>query len=321
MNEINELSKFDAIDLTNSYKKSTCRNDFNQHIVSVLDIAYNNTKSDILTSADMKFSKALYWECINSIYEDCPIVRSDQQKEENRQFQESLYSSVINKLGSFFNINDEILLETIDFTISNYMNFVDYNNHFNEKIINPWEFSSNIFLESNLLYTFSDNIDEFSHLLKKNKTESDESKYKAIGILCKGKREDYVQKYIKDIYAVRNLFLKILDEKNHDMKKPIKIRDIYKLFRTLGIDKDDLSDSNIRYWIVLPLKDQIKIGSNKNGYFLIRTEEDLNASYQSHYKKLLGYYRTLNRHQALLQIDYPDSQKLRFELHHKINKI
>ncbi len=291
-----QLHTFEDILLTNSYNKSTYRNDFNNHIVSVLDYALENTGAEVLKNKDLKFSKGLYWECLNSIYENNPIIRNEVEKEQNRLFEQGLYINIINKLDGYFDPNDYLLLETIDFTISNYTDNLNYGQKLD---FNPWSYSNKIFTEDNLLYTFTDNKDEYKHLLKHKKKESELSKYLTIGVLGKGLRKDYAQSYIKDIYALRTLFLNILDENNHDSTKPIKITEIIKQFRDLEISKTDLSDSNIKYWIVKPLKNRTKIGSNKNGYFIIRTEEDLQESYKSHYNNFVGFYKTLERHKEL----------------------
>jgi hypothetical protein len=287
------IQTFKDIALTESYNKLSYKNDINNHIVAVLDIALENTQSSVLTDQEFKFSKRLYWECLSNIYERNPISRTEEQKEEDRILEQKLYINLINKLDKYFDENDEVLLETIDFTISN---FIDNINYSNLLPINPWFHTDKIFIENQLLYTFTDNRDEYNHLLKTNKQESELSKYATIGVLGKGHRKDYAQSYIKDIYALRTLLINLLDENNFDSRKPITITKIIRHFRDLGIPKTDLSDSNIKYWIVKPLKDSIKIGSNKNGYFIIRSEEDLSESYKSHFKNFVGFYKTLEKH-------------------------
>ncbi len=287
---------FDDIILTDSYRKSDYKNNLNDHIVSVLDFASDNTESNVLKDRNLKFSKPLYWECLNTIYERFPIKTDESEKEKNRVFEQNLYIHIISKLGGFFDANNELLLETIDFTISNYVDNLNYGKNLE---INPWSFTNEILMDGNLLYSFTDNKDEYKHLLKNNKKESELSKYLTIGVLGKGYRKDYIQSYIKDIYALRTLFLNLLDENNHDSQNPLKITDIIIQFRDLDISKNDLTDSNIKNWIVKPLKKNIKIGSNKNGYFIIRTEEDLQESYKSHYNNFIGFYKTLEKHKKL----------------------
>ncbi|MDQ6470131.1 hypothetical protein RB619_05710 [Flavobacterium sp. LHD-80] len=288
-----QLNIFEDISLTNSYNKLSYRNDFNNHIVSVLDFALENTGSEVLKNKDLKFSKGLYWECLNSIYENNPIIRNEEEKEQNRLFEQSLYLNIITKLDGYFDEDDDLLLESIDFTISNYTDDLNYGQRLD---FNPWSYSNKIFTEDNLLYTFTDNKDEYKHLLKHKKKESELSKYLTIGVLGKGQRKDYAQSYIKDIYALRTLFLNLLEENKHDSDNPIKFYNIIKQFRDLGISKTDLTDGNIKYWIVKPLKNSVKIGSNKNGYFAILTEADLYESYKSHYSNFIGFHKTLEKH-------------------------
>lgn len=290
-----EVNRFNDISLTDNYGKLSYRNDFNNHIVSVLDFAFEHSESEVFNNKDLKFSRALYWECLNSIYEKSPIIRNEEEQEQNRLFEQSLYVGIINKLDDFFDEKDELLLESIDFTVSNY---VDNLNYEGKLIVNPWSYSNKIFTDDNLLYTFTDNKDEYKHLLNNKKKESELSRYLTIGVLGKGHRKDYSQQYIKDVYALRTLLLSLMDENNNDCGNPIKINEIIKQFRDLGVSLTDLSDSNIKYWIVRPLKNSTKIGSNKNGYFIIRSLEDLAESYKSHLKNFIGFYNTLEKHKG-----------------------
>jgi hypothetical protein len=309
------ILKYQDIFLADNYNRSSLyKNNLNEHIVSVLDFAAENTDSTVFKDKDLKFSKTLYWECLSVIYEKNPIIRTDSEKESNRILEQNLYINVINKLGKFFNPNDELLLETIDFTISNYIDNINY-----EKILeasNPWCFTNDILVKEHLLYSFTDNKEDYSHL--KNKKESELSKNLTIGVLAKGHKKEFCHSYIRDIYALRKLFLNLLDENSNDSFNPLKITDIIKNFRRLNISEIDLTDNNIKNWIVKPLKKSIKIGSNKNGYFIIRNEDDLHESYISHYNNFKGFYKTLERHQKISK-SYQDLAN-DFNLHSEILK-
>lgn len=293
------INTYRNIILTESYQALSYKNSLNDHIVSVLDYASGKNESKVLKSPDLKFSKQLYWECLNTIYQNNPIERDDYAKEQNRSLKQSIYKKIIGSLGQFFKINDVLLIEAIDFTINNYLDNYTYCNVLGSN--NPFSFANNVFEKNNLLYSFTDNKDEYSHLLKKNRKESELSKKLTIGVLGKGRREDYSQAYIKDIYALRNLLINLLDENNHDSRNPLKINDLSKKFRDLGVSENDLTDSNIKNWIVQPLKKFTKLGSNQYGYFIIRSEEDLFESYKSHYKNFAGFYNTLERHKSFAE--------------------
>lgn len=291
---MDNFKTYQDIILTDNYQKLSYKNHLNDHITSVLDFAAENSDSSVLKDSHLKFSKKLYWECVDTIYHNYPITVDNDTKEINRKLKQELYKSIIGKLGKFFDIKDDILIETIDFTISNYIDNLKY-----DKILgtnNPWSFTNSILLNNNLLYSFTDNKDEYKHLLKKNKKESELSKTLTIGVLGKGHRKDYVQSYIKDIYALRNLLINLLDDKNHNRTNPLKINDIIQNFRDLNISENELTDNNIKSWIVQPLKRFTKLGSNKDGYFIIKDEEDLFESYKSHYNNFMGFYNTLERH-------------------------
>lgn len=282
------------ITLTDSYKSLSYKSNLNDHIISVLDFASANSDSNVFNDIKLKFSKSLYWSSLSVFYEKNPLNFTDLQRENNRVLEQELYKEVINKLGRFFNPNDKLLLETIDFTVSNYIDNFNYNKIL--EISNPWSFSNDIFIKDHLLYSFTDNKDDYSNLIKR---ESELSKNLTIGVLAKGCKKDYQHSFIRDIYALRKLLLNLLDDSNYDSKKPIKINDIVKKFRTLGILENELTDGNIKNWIVKPLKKFIKIGSNKNGYFIIRNEDDLYDSYISHLNNFKGFYKTLERHQKI----------------------
>ena len=282
------------ITLTNSYRISSYKSNLNDHIVSVLDFASENSDSQVFKDRNLKFSKSLYWSCLSVFYEKNPIVFTNNDKESNRILEQKLYVNIISELGKFFNPNDKLLLEAIDFTVSNYID--DFNYKKKLEISNPWSFTNDILLKDHLLYSFTDNKDDYNNLSKR---ESELSKNLTIGVLAKGCKNEYQHSFIRDIFALRKLFLNLLDENKNDSLNPLKINDIIKSFRNLGISENDLSDGNIKNWIVKPLKKFIKIGSNKNGYFIINNENDLNESYISHLNNFKGYYKTLEKHQKL----------------------
>lgn len=291
---MNNFNTYQDVVLTDNYQKLSYKNHINDHITAVLDSASECSDSPILKDSHLKFSKKLYWECIDTIYQNNPLKFDDVIKENNRKIKQNLYKTIIEKLGVYFDIKDDILIQTIDFTVANYIDNMNYGEILGTN--NPWYYTNNILFDNNLLYAFTDNKDEYKHLLKRNKKESELSKNLTIGVLGKGYRKDYLQTYIKDIYALRNLLLNLLDEKNHDRNNPLKINDIIQNFRDLNIPDTELTNNNIKSWIVRPLKKFTKLGSNKDGYFIIRNEEDLYESYKSHYNNFMGFYKTLERH-------------------------
>jgi hypothetical protein len=309
------MNTFENIQLTKSYKNASYKSMLGNHLTSVLDLVLGDSNEIQTSDKSFKFSNGLYWECIEQIYEKNFDKISEELEEKLIIQKASLYEMIISKLGTFYEENDLLLMKSIDFTVSNYFDNILFKNILSEE--NPWSYCDKIFTEKHLLYSFSDNRDEYNSISRNKSKESELSKDLTIGVLRKGFRSDYGVGYIKDNFALRKLFLDILDEDNYDSNNPIKLNEIYKLFRsTLEISEEDLPDNGIRNWILKPLKSITKIGSSKEGYFIIRNEDDLYMSYRSHYQNYLGFYETLEKHRKYsekLNTSYAD----RFNKHIK----
>lgn len=289
------MNTFENIQLTKSYRNASYKSMLGNHLTSVLDLVLSESDENQTADKSFKFSNRLYWECIEQIHEKNFDKISEELEDTLINQKVSLYESIISKLGIYFNNNDLLLMKSIDFTVNNYFDNILYREVLSEE--NPWSYCNKIFTENHLLYSFSDNRDEYSNLARNKSKESELSKDLTIGVLRRGFRSDYGVGYIKDNFALRKLFLDILDEENYDSENPIKLNEIYKLFRsTLEISYEDLPDNGIRNWILKPLKNITKIGSSKGGYFIIRNEHDLYMSYRSHYQNYLGFYDTLEKH-------------------------
>lgn len=293
------MSLLENIELTKSYKGSSYKSMLGNHLTSVLDLVLGDSCEFQTSDKNFKFSNRLYWECVEQIHDKyfdmIQLKVSDESENELFSQKINLYETIIDRLGVFYNDTDLLLMKSIDFTVNNYFDNILYREILSEE--NPWSYCDKIFTENHLLYSFSDNKDEYSEILRNRNKESELSKDLTIGVLRKGARTDFGVGYIKDNFALRKLFLEILDERNHNSYNPIKLNEIYNLFRnTLCISLEDLPDNGIKYWILKPLKNITKIGSNKEGYFIIRDENDLHVSYWSHYQNYLGFFQTLEKH-------------------------
>ena len=309
------MTQFDDIELSTTYRGSSYKTMLGDHLTSVLDLVFDEVDENQTVDKNFKFSTRLYWECIEQIHDKNFNTISEEIEDKLSTQKLVLYKKILSKLGIYFREDDVLLSRSIDFTVNNYFENIIFTEVLPE--INPWKYCDKIFTESHLLYSFSDNKDEYKGMLRQNYKESELSKELTIGVLRKGARSEFGIGYIKDNFAIRKLFLDILDEKNHNSKKPIKIIDIFELFRIdLGISVEDLSDNNISNWILKPLKKITKVGSNKEGYFIIRDEDDLYRSYWSHYKNYLGFYDTLERHRKYSE-KLNTSNDFRFKEHIK----
>ncbi len=300
------------IELATSYTSKSYKRLLGDHLTSVLDYALSDHEQNKIT---LKFSNDLYWECINKIHESYYNQISNKLTSETEDLlfenKRTLTKSIIRSLGTFYDKNDINLVKSIDFTVNNHFDNTVFNSINIE--LNPWQNCDKIFTDSHLLYSFSEDKDEYKKLLRGR--ESELSKDATIGVLRKGAKYDFGVGYIRDSYKLRRVFLDILDEENRNHTKPIKKNDIFKLFRDrLSIPNEDLSNNNIFNWIIKPLKDNIKIGSNKGGYFIINSPEDLLHSYDSHYHNYLGYFNTLNKHASIAERMFADKLSL-FQKH------
>lgn len=203
---------------------------------------------------------------------------------------------MIDQLGEYFSFNDSYLMRSLGFTVSNYVDNLKYKDILKE--YNPFKLSNEVLSQKGLIYMFSDYLDE--SVIKKNyKGESELVRDLQIGVISKCKKEELSIRYIKDNFGYRTILLNILKDEGRNRLNPIKKMDIIEKLRIMGVKELDLTDNEIINWIIKPLKNSLKLGSNKLGYFVIIDEEDLHASYMSHYQNYLGFRTTLEKHKLL----------------------
>ncbi|NBA74621.1 hypothetical protein GOQ04_03640 [Emticicia sp. ODNR4P] len=305
------------VQLATSYTSKKYKKLLGDHLTGILDESLASPEYSKMT---IRFSNELYWECVEKIHEKFHDTISEYftEEEDDRLFEEKtiLTKRIIANLGSFYDKSND-LIKSIDFTVNNHANnyiFSKLKEHV--KINNLWDSCDKVFTDHGLLYLFSEDKDTYRNLLKHQ--ESDLSKEATIGVLRKGAKKDFGISYIRDSYQLRKTFLDILEDEKHNFENPIKKEDIFKLFREkLAIPADDLTNQNISNWIIKPLKNGIRIGSNKEGYFLIKTFDDLLHSYDSHYNNYIGFYNTLNRYEKIAETLFGESNITEFQKHRK----
>jgi hypothetical protein len=298
----NTKNSIDKLQLTDSYRSKVYTKNFNSHLDCLIQTSIDLTGNEntVLKKNNIEITNSLYWQTEAYILENLDDVEDDSILTELDDLEDILYNKIIKSLGKNYD-KSSMQNRMIDLSVHNVIMYVKY--HYfskNKEFNNPWDYAKNILFDNSVIHTFSDNIEEFyDYGLKLNDKESEITKYNRIGILGKGNRKDYTTGYVRDLVSIRNTLFNILEEEGFNSSKPIKINKIFEKVRSLGIYENELSDSNIKNWLITPLKRNNKVGSCREGYFIINSCLDLEVSYISHLENLKGYYRTLENHRRM----------------------
>lgn len=294
--------------LTDDYRSKKFAKKFNNHINYLFDCASTINNFNNTISNDFDFNDKIYWETEAFILENLDDINSNDKEEieyfDNQllEIEDNLYDKIISDLGDNYKSSDSFLGKIIDNTVHSTLNSIRFDFFSNsEKFINPWTETKNILIEDSVLYYSSSKTELFDDLgfNLENDSDSDEIKYNKIGIIGKGKREDYNFSSFRDLLKLRKTVLGIIDEKASSSSSPIKSSDIINELRKMGIKETELKDSHIKNWLINPLKRTLKIGSCNEGYFILNNCNDLLSSYNSHFMVLKGYLKTLENHSKL----------------------
>lgn len=297
----NTKSSFENINLAENYRNKGYERNFSEHINSLVETSFTLNSGSIFSGNDFKLTNDLYWRTEGYILDQLDDISNDDPLlDELDNIEDYLQETIKSKLGKFYD-NSFMLRKMIDISVHNFLTNLKFE-HFTraDEFKNPWDSAKNILFENNLIHTFSDEITDFkSYGLKLNDKESSISKASFIGILGKGYQRNFATGYVRDLVALREALYQDLEDKSHTSSKPIKAEQIIDKIRHFGIQTDELSDSQIRSFIIWPLKYNNRLGSNKEGYFVIKDYGDLHISYTSHFENFKGFYRTLERHRKL----------------------
>ena len=314
-------SKFSKLPLTDSYKSKKFTKNFGAHLNLLIETSesLDATASSIYLDRDFVINDRIYWQTEAMILENLDDVVDVNVLKDLENLEDELYESIKISLGKNYNKTTE-LNKIIDNTVHSALLSVKYN-YFSKKdeYNNPWEDAKNILTENEVLYSFSSDIGELSSLgYKPSKKDSEDIKFKKIGIIGKGYRPSYTFSYVRDLIGLRNTVFQILDDKANSRSNPINTQHIIKELRDMGIDSNDLSDGQISALLIAPLKRGNKIGSCTEGYFVMHDIEDVEVSYKSHLETFQGFYNTLENHRQLaIKLGSTDSK---FEAHRKLFK-
>ena len=293
-----------SFEFAEDYRTKAYVRNFNSHVDLLMETCLNLNGRLAEQNIPENFTNSLYWSCEALILEKLDDVRDQTILKELDNLEDLLYSTLIKNLGPFYkNGNTTWINKMLDMTVSNVVLDAKFE-YFSEGNLhrNPWSETTDILFKNKLIYTFSDDINQLKDLgLQIDRQESELVSDKLVGVAGKGYKKNFATGYFRDLTALRNTLFDILESRNHNHSNPIKREKIVEEIRAMNIKDKELSDSNIYNWLINPLKRSNRLGSNKDGYFVINSAQDLIESYNSHWENFKGYYRTLERHKKLAQ--------------------
>lgn len=298
----NAKKDFEKISLTDSYRSKKFTKNFDKHLMTLVDttITLAGEYKTILSDDNISITDKLYWESEGYILEKLDTVNNRQILDDFNNLEDILYDRIKNSLGNDYN-DSEALNLMIDNSVHDVLlalkfNFFERKNEFS----NPWEDAKNILFHNKVLHTFSNDLEKLNAFgFKIESSDSADIIDKKINIIGKGKRSDYNYGFVRDLVGLRNTVIQILDEDNSFGSSATKAEAIILKLRNMGVLDIELSDNNIKSWLIAPLKRANRIGSDKEGYFLLKNCNDIKISYNSHFENFKGYYRTLENHRKL----------------------
>lgn len=296
----NVRSEYLNFDLTESYRSKHFTKNFNSHLNLLFDCASAIDTNDTFKPTILDFNDNIYWETEAYIFENLDDLDAD-FKNELYNLEDELYCTIKNKLGINYRSNDSLLDKVIDNTIKSTLNALKFN-YFSRKdeFINPWMEARKILTEDNVLHTFITDLNVFDDLgFDVGENESEEIRFKKIGILGRGNRDEFTYGTFRDLIKLRNTVFGIIDENASSSSTPISTTNIISELRKMGINELELTDNEVKNWLIYPLKKALKIGSCREGYFVLGNCHDLSISYYSHLNVLKGYLKTLEDHRKI----------------------
>jgi hypothetical protein len=318
MNQIiaNAKEAFENVLLTDNYRSKKFTKNFDQHLNMLIDTtvvlaAENYTK---LNDSEISITDQVYWESEGFVLENLDDVTDSEILQELSNLEDILYDKIRTSLGNSYDGSSKLNL-MIDNSVHNALLAIKYN-FFSQadSFSNPWEAAKNILIDNKVLYTFSNDRDKLLQMgFNVESDDSTEIINKKINVVGRGNRNDYTYGYVRDLVGLRNTVLDILEDHSSSRDSATTADRIISELRLMGLSEAELTNSHIKNWLISPLKRNNKIGSHKEGYFLLKNCHDVAVSYESHLENLKGYYRTLENHRKLaLKFGCEDS---RFEQH------
>lgn len=289
--------------LREDYRNRSYTHDFNNHVNSLFTCESELSENpDLIISENYRFNKKRYYEAETSILEILDDVTFENE-ELFSNLEDELYNKIETELGRFYDNSEEIGL-IIDNTVHSAILSVRFNFFTRSKdFLNPWEDSARILRESNYLFKAIFDSEEFAEIkkLKKGANKSEILNDTEIYVAVKGRSNNFNFGSFKDFVRLRKVMLDLIEDKVGDHNIPVKFEVLASDFIHMNIG---LTESEIKSKLIYPLKATGKIGSCREGYFMLRTCEDIARSYESHFSRWKGYLRTLEAHRlASLRVE------------------
>lgn len=295
------------VNLMTDYRHRSYLNHYNNHIDFLFNLEnlYSGNTNNL---SNFQFSQYRYTEAENFILNNINI--STEQETELDNLEDILYDKIPRKITDYDRNNYE-LSAIVDNTIRNIL--LSYRLNFVDAALNPWEETKKIFSNDKYLFKHINDQNEFDIIkkLKYNKNTSEELG-SDIYVAIKGNSPKITYGKFKDYIKLRSKMLEIITDLCGVNNDPVLFEKIKKRFD--DSEEHGLNETEIKSKIIYPLKRMSKIGSCKEGYFLLLTAEDIHKSYLSHYNRFVGYFNTLEIHK-LASIDKSDAENFNFNLH------
>lgn len=283
------------LELRDDYKSKAYNRGFNDHLSSLFICESEILQSgDHLISDKLSFNKTRYYEAEATILEKLDDIDSNDESLFSN-LEDQLYTKIEGELGAFKDSSEQIEM-IIDHTVQSLLLSARFNCFESARYHrNPWNSAANILFESNYLFKPIFDSDEFSEVkrLKKHRGLSQDMVESEIYVAAKARSNSITFGSFKDYVKLRSQILNYLDEKAGQLNIPVKFEDLFSDLQSMNLD---LSVGEVKSKIIYPLKSFGKIGSCKEGYFMLRTCDDFARSYESHLNRWYGYFRTLEAH-------------------------
>lgn len=197
-------------------------------------------------------------------------------------------SSKFDKVGSA-ELKPIFLKQTQDYV----ENFLVYEHMYPRSLYNPWSPLLLVFKKGLMVNPTND-----PYLLKQleGKTRTKSKLQSPLQFLVHGAKDRPGKLAVGEQYHLQVLLLNMLQDNDASVEKPIPIKKMVTFLKRKGYD---FKYDHVQIHLTTPLKKTGLVGSSSDGFFLIRTPEDLIASFCFHFHKDLSISHILSKYRRL----------------------